>query len=84
MSIDIEARNQQKLAKIRKEMAQYDMFGRVDVENAIEFVEALMEIEIKDTEKYENYATRSIQDMRIARDRIVSLYHSLSDIRDEI
>lgn len=78
-----QARKQEKLAKIRKEMQNYNAFGKNDIEDAINLVEAILEIEIADCEKYEKYATRSIDEMRTARNRVSSLYYSIGDI-DEL
>lgn len=65
---------------IKKAMQNNMILSEKEAEDAINFVEELLGIEIKDTEENEPYATRSIQEMKSAQRQI----YSLTDVINEL
>jgi hypothetical protein len=62
--------------EIEKAMREH-LISSSEVEGAIEFVRDLLELNIEDTKTHEPYATRSMHEMRIAIQQIMSLYNFL-------
>lgn len=58
---------------IKQAMKRNTILSEQEAEDAINFVEELLSIEIEDTEKNEPYATRSIADMKVARNQVLNL-----------
>lgn len=68
-----------KQEKIEKLMKKY-MFNKSEAEDAVEFVEELLDIEIEYTKEKEPYATKSIEEMETAWRVVRNMY----DIFDEV
>lgn len=58
---------------IKKAMKRNTILSAQEAEDAINFVEELLSIEIEHTEKTEPYATKTITDMKTARNQVFDL-----------
>lgn len=73
-----------KLEQLKKVVQEHrhfiDINGMVDLQEVIEVVEDLLVKEIECLETNEPYATKTINETRVAREIVRNLYHTIGDM----
>jgi hypothetical protein len=67
---------------IQKAMKENQIYSIGEAQNAVEFVEQVLEGLIEMTREEYPEATRTIDEMVVAKSRVTDIYHDLYDIED--
>lgn len=67
---------------MRKAMKENQIYSIGEAQNAVEFVEQVLEGLIEMTKEEYPESTRTINEMVVAKSRVTDIYHDLYDIED--